>query len=389
MGCGCRPENTVQEPGWILPRCFCDSLRVALGEKPSELLTSLLRDVSRSFYLTMRVLPGAIRPQISLAYLLARTTDTIADTELVPVEERLSALDRLRDRIVGRTSAPLDFSRFAGESTVPHARVGQAGGGGPPARTAKAERALLRRVEDALAALSALTAEDQQRVREVLATITGGQELDLQRFGKATRPPEGGTPPIVALQTDAELDDYTYRVAGCVGEFWTKMCRTHLFPEASLDEAALLANGVRFGKGLQLVNILRDVPADLRRGRCYVPGERLSVSGLAPLDLLAPANEPRVRPLYDGYLDLAESHLAAGWVYTNSLPHGQVRVRLACAWPILIGVRTLAKLRASEVLDPAKPVKIARAEARRILVQSVVAYPWPGMWRRLFAKAAK
>ena len=47
------------------------------------MLTSLLKEVSRSFYLTMRVLPSAIRPQIGLAYLLARTTDTIADTEIV------------------------------------------------------------------------------------------------------------------------------------------------------------------------------------------------------------------------------------------------------------------------------------------------------------------
>jgi farnesyl-diphosphate farnesyltransferase len=243
-------------------------------------------------------------------------------------------------------------------------------------------------VEDALAVLAALTTDDQRRIREVLSTITSGQEMDLRRFGNATKPPEGGSPTVIALQTDTELDDYTYRVAGCVGEFWTKMCRAHLFPEASLDDGVLLANGVRFGKGLQLVNILRDLAADLRRGCCYLPGERLSALGLAPLDLLEPANEPRLRPLYDGYLDLSASHLAAGWVYTNSLPQGQVRVRLACAWPILIGVRTLAKLRAGAVLDPAKPVKITRAEVRWILVRSVMAYPWPGIWRRLLAKAA-
>ena len=77
---------------------------------------------------------------------------------------------------------------------------------------------------------------------------------------------------LVALRTDEELDDYTYRVAGCVGEFWTKMCRAHLFPRAPLDDAFLLANGVRFGKGLQLVNILRDVAADLRHGPLLFAG---------------------------------------------------------------------------------------------------------------------
>ena len=63
----------------------------------AETLNDLLQQTSRSFYLTLRVLPAAVRPQIGLAYLLARTTDTIADTELVPIEQRLDALKRLRN----------------------------------------------------------------------------------------------------------------------------------------------------------------------------------------------------------------------------------------------------------------------------------------------------
>jgi len=69
------------------------------------LLTDLLKQVSRSFYLTLRVLPGAIRPQIGLAYLLARASDTIADTEFVPVSMRLKALDALRERFQGKSTA--------------------------------------------------------------------------------------------------------------------------------------------------------------------------------------------------------------------------------------------------------------------------------------------
>ena len=67
-------------------------------------LNELLRATSRSFYLTLRVLPGAIRPQIGLAYLLARTTDTIADTEILPVESRLDALQKLRERLLEKGS---------------------------------------------------------------------------------------------------------------------------------------------------------------------------------------------------------------------------------------------------------------------------------------------
>ncbi len=354
-----------------------------------DLLTSLLRDVSRSFYLTLRALPAAIRPQISLAYLLARATDTLADTELLPASERLAALDQLRARILGETTARLDFARFTAVPVLPAQSLSPADTGPASPRTAAAERALLSRIEDALAVLAGFPPDDRQRLREVLATITSGQALDLRRFAGATTSPAGASPTILALQTDAELDDYTYRVAGCVGEFWTRMCRAHLFPEAPLDDAVLLADAVRFGKGLQLVNILRDVPADLRRGRCYLPADRLQAAGLTPVDLLDPASEPKLRPLYDGYLGVAAAHLAAGWAYTNTLPRGQVRVRLAGAWPILIGARTLARLRGGQVLDPARRIKVTRAEVRGLIARSVLAYPWPKRWNGLFANAGK
>ena len=85
----------------------------------------------------------------------------------------------------------------------------------------------------------------------------------------------------------------------------------------------MLADGIRFGKGLQLVNILRDLPADLKKGRCYLPVEKLEPAGLIPEVLLSPVNEAKFRPLFHDYLDRAESHLAAGWAYTNTLPFGQ------------------------------------------------------------------
>jgi len=334
-----------------------------MAHAQKELLTDLLKDVSRSFYLTLRLLPGPVRPQIGLAYLLARTTDTIADTGLVPLEQRLQSLQDLRARILGTSQTPLEFGTFARHQASP------------------AERILLERCEESLSLLQALEPADRRLVVDVLQTITGGQELDLRRFGGAS------AQSVAALRTDDELDDYTYRVAGCVGEFWTKICRAHLFAKTALDDTMLLANGVRFGKGLQLVNILRDVPADLRRGCCYLPAERLAPLGLKPSDLLDPLNEPRVRPLYDGYLDPAEAHLQAGWAYTNALPRRGVRLRLACSLPILIGGETIKLLRAGKVLDPERRIKVSRRRVRQLALRSVVLYPWAGAWERQVAAA--
>src|ERR1043165_3281197 len=128
-------------------------------------LAGLLKATSRSFYLTLRVLPAPVRPQIGLAYLLARTTDTIADTEIIPPAQRLEALQQLRGRILGQTSTPLNFGELAKQQGAP------------------AEQLLLEKVEESLALLQQLSPEDLKLVREVLVTIPNGQELDLRRFG--------------------------------------------------------------------------------------------------------------------------------------------------------------------------------------------------------------
>jgi farnesyl-diphosphate farnesyltransferase len=329
----------------------------------TDLLTGLLSQVSRSFYTTLRVLPAAVRLQIGLAYLLARATDTIADTEVVPAQQRLDALKQFRERLQDLHQRPLDLGKLSEH------------------QGSAAEVALLGRVEEALSLLRCFSAEDRTRICEVLQTIVSGQELDIRRFAHAS------AENIVLLGTDPDLDDYTYRVAGCVGEFWTRLCRAHLFPQALLDDARLVADGIRFGKGLQLVNILRDLPRDLRQGRCYLPADRLQTHKLQPADLLVPDAEPRFRPLYNTYLDRATEHLSAGWEYTNTLPWSCIRLRLACAWPVLIGARTLARLRTENVLDPTLRIKVRRPEVQTILRQTILLYPFPGRWRQLFARA--
>ena len=323
-----------------------------------ELLGPLLRDVSRSFYLTLRVLPRVVRPQIGLAYLLARTTDTIADTELIAAEERVEKLHQFRERIRYADALPVDFRDLADQHEH------------------HAEQILLRRSPEVLELLDTMLPEDQGQVQLVLETITRGQEMDLRRFGTGDE--------LKALATGDELDDYTYRVAGCVGEFWTRLTRAHCFPNDQLDDHAFLADAVRFGQGLQLVNVLRDLPHDLRNGRCYMPADELEAAGLAPADLLAPDAWPRLRPVFTPWLAKAHAHLAAGWRYTNTIPFRHYRLRLACAWPILLGAATLDKLRAANPLAPKPRLKVHRNEVRAILWRTSLRLPFRRSWEKLF-----
>jgi farnesyl-diphosphate farnesyltransferase len=319
----------------------------------SRLLTDLLRDVSRSFYLTLRVLPREIRPQISLAYLLARASDTIADTQAVPRTERV---ELLREFLAGATRRIV-----------------------PGAADTPAEKVLLERLDDCFVLLASFSEEDQRLIRALHQTIIQGQIFDLETF------PGGTERELVALAGDEELDQYTYMVAGCVGEFWTKMCVAHLKPIRQWDAGKMCALGVRFGKGLQLVNILRDMPRDLRIGRCYLPVSR-------PQALLDPNDFARIEPQYTRWLDTAVDHLDAGWEYTMQIPSSLKRLRLACVWPIWIGLKTIARLRQANPLDPAQRIKVSRGEVYRLMASSS-ALAWSdaaltGKFHRL-RKAAK
>ena len=144
-------------------------------------------------------------------------------------------------------------------------------------QTNEAERRLILLVPDCLRRLRACSAADRGDIQTVLGKITRAQELDLERFG------EGGA--VRALNNAEELDEYTYLIAGCVGEFWTDMSFRHVpdFSGNSGDEMNRL--GRAYGSGLQLMNILRDLPSDLKQGRCYLPQDQLAGAGVSPSEL--------------------------------------------------------------------------------------------------------
>jgi farnesyl-diphosphate farnesyltransferase len=315
-----------------------------------DLTSALLKSVSRSFYLSLAVLPAAVRPAIGLAYLLARAADTIADTRLIDRRQRITHLSALRAELDGPERGRL-------EAIVQAMRSVQHLG---------AERALLERLPECLEAYRMLLADDRRQVRRVLDTIIEGMTEDLARFPGED---EGG---LAALDTRAELDRYTYLVAGCVGEFWTEVHVAHRPRLRHWDLEKMTELGIRFGKALQLTNVLRDIPRDLRQGRCYLPRQDLALLGLEPKDLLVPGTGPALRPLLVDLLNVALDHYEAGWQYTFAIPKRETRMRLACAWPLLIGLRTLDLLaQAPNWLDPATVLKVPRIRVYGMMAQSV------------------
>jgi len=338
------------------------------GEEPVAVLINakidkLLETTSRSFYPTLKYLPKKIRGQIGLLYLLARLADTIADSKHGETDVLLDLLNKYNDVAQGRSTKLPDFNDLAEIQTNPH------------------EAELLMNAEDVIEGLSEYEEGDRQRILECLEIIVGGQVLDLQRFGPAK---EGGN--ISSLKTNEELDDYAYRVAGCVGTFWSKMSLAHLMTLPPEKEKVFLEKGIQFGKALQMINILRDIPEDLRFGRCYIPSEALAEHGLEPEDILGDSNLEVFRPLYDSYLDLTNIHLEAATDYIRMLPDKQFRLKASCMLPVLIGQRTVTLLRTGNILDSNERIKVTRDEIKSYARKLLRALIIPGGVRRLLDK---
>jgi farnesyl-diphosphate farnesyltransferase len=324
--------------------------------------------VSRSFYLTVAVLPSDVRDQVGLSYLFARAVDTIADTDLIDRSRRLLYLKQFRHQFAGE-AIHWEEVRSIQTALLPH-------------QTQSAERILLMRLEDCFRLYQECTAEDRQRIRSLMVTLPNGMEMDLTKF------PGDSAATLTALQTLEDMDQYIYYVAGCVGEFWTAMMCAHKPSLAHWDVAHMSAIGIRFGKGLQLTNIVKDLPRDLRRGRCYVPLDLLKEAGLAAADLLQKENVTRFRSVLSRLLKIAVDHLDQGWAYTMSIPRWETRLRLSCMWPILLAGETLKRVAISpDILDPAVNIKVPRSRVYQVMALTTVTgacgYVGTAYWGRL------
>ncbi len=305
---------------------------------------ALIVAVSRSFALSLRVLPHPVRGTLSLGYLLARATDTLADAGDLPVHDRLHSLDAFADHIAGATSPGLTALReltTRAAASTPHA----------------GERQLLERAPELLARLDATPPADREDLRVVLAQIVRGQRLDLSRTADGRG--------VLQLTTAAELTEYADLVAGSVGEFWTRICLRKLPGCTRADPVELAALGRRFGRGLQWVNILRDFPSDASAGRCYLPADELRAAGSEP-DAVR-TNPGLARPVFEHWCRIAHDALDAGRAYANAMRSR--RLRFAVALPCLLGTRTLHSVLAE---FPAPGIKIPRSDLRGLALQTAI-----------------
>jgi farnesyl-diphosphate farnesyltransferase len=292
----------------------------------------LLRRTSRSFYLTIRLLPRGLRADITLAYLLARATDTIADTSTAPVEQRMKLLSAARSSLRQATIEGYDPQTWIRCQRDP------------------AEVALLERLPHLWATLHACETSVQNLIADLMGHILEGQIFDLMRFDE-------GAGPLSA----EELERYTYLVAGSVGEFWHELSRLKLGAYSTDAPEVMKSRARHYGQALQLVNIIRDRNMDQALGRIYLLSEDL----------------PRAA-------QQAREWLGEGAEYCAALRSG--RLRYATLLPALLGFRTL-NLCTAQPLGTLTPVKVPRAEVHRWMFRALPVW-WSSASVAAFARRA-
>jgi farnesyl-diphosphate farnesyltransferase len=155
-----------------------------------------------------------------------------------------------------------------------------------------------------------------------------------------------------------------------VGEFWTELCLC-LLPDAfhtDWHKDELITQGIRFGKGLQLINILRDIAKDAKLGRCYLPQDEWFALGLSAEQI---QRDPSVlSPVWQQQLAEAEQCMTRAAKYVQQISHKSLRYATALPW--LLGIKTLQQLKQASPAELLQGIKISRTAVATLLTQAAL-----------------
>jgi len=305
----------------------------------------MLRQVSRTFALSIEQLPKALREILTVAYLLFRVSDCLEDHEAMGVERKAQLL-RLWARVLNGEVPPQNLTD----------RISDLDPGDPEVDVAQHAGEIIEQ-------LYQLPPEVQEVVRlHVIETSRG-----------MARWQEHG--PFV--EDEEALDDYMHQVAGRVGYLLTDAFAWYL-PAIRERKTELMPLAREFGLALQTVNVIRGMHKDYQRGWVFVPRTFYEQFGLTRDGLFDPANADATLKVVDMLADKAERHLRHGMSYIQAFPRRYHRIRLACMWPYFFAVKTLALSR-NNVNVLLAEAKVGRDQVKRI-VRDTKLFGWSNHW---------
>ena len=308
-------------------------------------LRDLLRSASRTFAIGIEQLPGVLCDATTVAYLLLRVSDYLEDNEDMAAENKVKLLNLWAEILNGNAKTEELTNQIQNADTSnPDAVVAQ-------------------HASDILARLSTLPKEVEGIIVQQIIHSTHGMARWVERGPQ--------------VNDEADLDDYMFEVAGRVGYLLT-----HLFAWYSSairnKKDVLLPLAREFGLALQTVNVIRGLRKDYERGWVFVPKKFLAKVNLTAQELFQPEHRAEAIEVLDMLADKAERHLRAALTCIKTLPPWQHRIRLACIFPLMFAIRTLAiSRRNAQVFE--KEAKITREEVKQIVTDAML-WGWSNFW---------
>ncbi len=309
-----------------------------------ECCERLLPGVSRTFALLIPELPSPLRDEVGCAYLLCRIADTVEDVEHVPLEQRLNAFDNLAGA----------FGTGPRDSLLP-GFVGLTAGWPLDAN----HRQLMDETATVFAAYDSFPEADRRIIADCVLEMVRGMRDAVTTADRTAGP--------LSLGGVDDLERYCYYVAGVVGRMLTRLYWRHVHGDETLPPETLVKQGIEFGLGLQLTNVLKDHRADAGRGVSYMPNalaSALCVEADAMLDGTLPA------PMRRWLVGYAVKWLDTAFAYTLAWPPEARGIRTFCLGALFMAVRTLAVVLTAETLDATESPKITRQDVTEIMARS-------------------
>jgi len=305
----------------------------------------LLRVASRTFAIGIERLPGVLCEAMTVAYLLLRVSDYFEDNEEMQSDEKIALLNQWVNVLRGEARIEDLLATFVIKDTDnPDAIVAQ-------------------HARDILLHLRSLPDPAQEIIVHHVINSTLGMARWTQRGPK--------------VDSELELDDYMFEVAGRVGYLVTQ-----LFAWYSINirkkEGEIMPLAREFGLGLQTVNVIRGLREDFDRGWMYVPQNFLERIGISQEQLFDPEHRQQALKVLDMMTDKAERHLHQALQYVKSLPWWLHGIRLGCIFPLMFAIRTLAISRRNAMVFESE-AKITRAEVKRIVLDATL-WGWSNRW---------
>ncbi len=303
--------------------------------------TGIIGQVSRTFAIGIRLLPGALGQAVLTGYLLCRIADTVEDDGSLPAARRQALLHRF----CACFDDPALAATFAAEAR--------------DVRADDAYLALLAGTDRVFRLWRSLPAPSAKIVARWTRELAGGMAEFVGRF-----------PAGIRIQTMEQYRRYCYFVAGTVGHLLTDLWHAHSPLVNSPTYRRLLVHCEAFGEALQTVNILKDVAWDIEHeNAAFVPEELLRDRGSSQETIL---RGDRLAQNHLALMDLvavAKEDLRLSLDYITTIPRGAFFIRLFCILPILLAVATLREIeRSTAMLVPGGGIKISRQEVRSLLL---------------------